>query len=91
MGIDLISASRTVGDLSQLALDTLVGVKEASEILGVRKPNFIRDYANKPGFPRPVAELATGRVWMKSQIEGYARRKKRSEPRSASVGARPKP
>ena len=26
---------------------------------------------DQPDFPRPVVELATGRVWLKSQVQSY--------------------
>jgi predicted DNA-binding transcriptional regulator AlpA len=49
----------------------LVGVDEAAQMVGVRKPNFIRDYANKPDFPKPIADLACGRIWLRADIAGY--------------------
>jgi len=77
IGLDILAASVTLGDISGLSIDSLVGVKEASEIAGVNRPNFIRDYADKASFPRPVAELATGRIWLRSQVEAYAAAKTR--------------
>src|SRR5437879_5446187 len=52
IGIELLNASSrldlsTAGETS----DLIVGVKEAASILCVEKPNFIRDFANKPQFP----------------------------------------
>ena len=72
IGIELLNASSrldlsTAGETS----DLIVGVKEAASILGVEKPNFIRDFANKPQFPAPIAELASGRFWLRSDIERY--------------------
>ena len=74
IGIELLNASSrldlsTAGETS----DLIVGVKEAASILGVEKPNFIRDFANKPQFPAPIAELASGRFWLRSDIERYVR------------------
>lgn len=54
--------------------DELVGVKEAAEILGwdVRR---VATYRSRGSFPEPVAELAMGPVWYRSQIEEYKRQK----------------
>jgi len=48
----------------------LVGVKEAAAILGwdVRR---VTTYRSRGSFPVPVAELAMGPLWTKSQIEAY--------------------
>ncbi len=62
------------------------GVKEAAEILGVEKSNFVRDYANKPEFPAPIAELASGRFWLRSDIERYLQKKnERIQPRVSNA------
>jgi len=72
VGVDIDRASKVLdGNLREVQIDTLVGVAEASHLLGVSKGNFIRDYANKPAFPKPVVELASGRIWLRSQIETY--------------------
>jgi uncharacterized protein YuzE/predicted DNA-binding transcriptional regulator AlpA len=72
IGLDVMNASSVVSpDFSKIRLDSLLGVKEAAELIGVQKPNFVRDYANNPEFPQPVAELATGRVWLRSQVEAF--------------------
>lgn len=74
LGIEIMNASARVGGrLDEITLDALVGVKEAAAMLGVQRSNFVRDYADKAGFPRPVVELATGRVWLRGQIEAYVR------------------
>src|SRR5262245_1208369 len=52
VGIELLQASARI-DLNAVAEgrgDVIVGVKEAAEILGVERSNFIRDYANKSRF-----------------------------------------
>jgi predicted nucleotidyltransferase len=50
---------------------TLVGSVEAAALLGVRPSNFLRDYARRPDFPRPIANLARGHVWERSAVERY--------------------
>jgi predicted DNA-binding transcriptional regulator AlpA len=54
-----------------------VGVTEVRELLGVsrqRVHQIIRDHAD---FPEPVAELASGRIWLRSDVERWARREGR--------------
>ncbi len=76
VGIELLNASARL-DLDNVSEGTgelIVGVKEAAAMLGVEKSNFVRDYANKPQFPAPVAELASGRFWLRSDVERYMRK-----------------
>ena len=73
VGIDIMNASEVIGgSLNDFQLDQLVGVKEAAKLLGVHPSNFIRDHASRATCPRPVAGLASGRIWLRSQIEAYA-------------------
>src|SRR5256886_5095600 len=73
IGIELLNASSRLdlNNISEGAGELIVGVKEAAAMLGVEKSNFVRDYANKPQFPTPVAELASGRFWLRSDVERY--------------------
>ncbi len=83
LGVDVANASAHLDSgVDQIEFGELVGVKEAASLLGVQRSNFVRDYADKADFPRPVVELATGRVWLKSQVEEY--RRQRKKPRIAS-------
>jgi superfamily II DNA or RNA helicase/uncharacterized protein YuzE len=77
VGIELLQASARIdiSTVSEGRADLIVGVKEAAEILGVERSNFIRDYANKPQFPAPIAELASGRLWLRTDVERYVREK----------------
>jgi uncharacterized protein YuzE len=78
VGLDIMNASKALGErIQDIRMDALVSVKEAAGLVGVQKSNFVRDYANKPDFPRPVVELATGRIWLRSQVEAYAAAKAR--------------
>jgi uncharacterized protein YuzE len=73
IGIELLRASSHL-DLDRVAQgpsDLIVGVREAAEMLGVERSNFVRDYANKPDFPAVIAELASGRFWLRPAIERY--------------------
>lgn len=49
-----------------------VGTREAAQLLGVRPPNFVRDWASRSDFPAPVATLSSGRVWLATDVEAYA-------------------
>jgi superfamily II DNA or RNA helicase/uncharacterized protein YuzE len=73
IGIELLKASTRL-DLTDPAADAddlIVGVKEAADMLGVEKSNFVRDFANKQDFPAPLAELASGRFWLRSEVQRY--------------------
>src|SRR5882672_331497 len=79
VGIAVSNASSRL-DVDELEMGSariIVGVKEAAQMLRIEKSNFVRDYANKPDFPAPISELASGRLWLRSAIEQYvvARRK----------------
>ncbi len=77
IGIDVTNALEQLGaNVDEIEFNELLGVKEAAALLGVQRSNFVRDYADKADFPRPVVELATGRVWLKSQVEEYQRRRR---------------
>ena len=69
LGLEVLNASKNIGSpIDQIRLDQLVGVKESAALVGVQPSNFVRDYANKPGFPTPVVELGNGRIWLRSQV-----------------------
>ncbi|MGH7334793.1 MAG: DUF2283 domain-containing protein [Candidatus Rokuibacteriota bacterium] len=83
IGIELLNASARldVDELKTATREIIVGVKEAAEMLRVEKSNFVRDHASKPNFPAPIAELASGRFWLRSAIEQYAELKKKPSPK----------
>lgn len=72
VGIEIWQASKMLGvSIKDVGLDSLVGVAEAAKLFGVKKPNFLRDYASKEDFPGPVAKLASGRIWRLKDLEEY--------------------
>ena len=86
IGIDVLSATRLLGeDYDNVQIDALVGVKEAAALAEVRPSNFVRDFAARDDFPAPIAELATGRIWLRSQVVDYveARRQRKTMARPA--------
>jgi uncharacterized protein YuzE len=92
IGIELLKASARldVNELTTATREIIVGVKEAAEMLGVEKSNFVRDHASRPDFPAPIAELASGRFWLRSAIEQYAESKKKLGPRRVPVEGTPR-
>jgi uncharacterized protein YuzE len=81
VGLDIMNASTVLGsNFADVRLDSLIGVKEAAALLGVLPPNFIRDHASREDFPKPAAELASGRIWLRSQVDAYAQK------RTAKIG-----
>lgn len=51
----------------------LVGVTEVKEFLGVSRQRVHQLIRDDTGFPNPVAELAAGRIWLREDIEEWAR------------------
>ena len=52
---------------------SLAGVAEAAEIMGWDKRRVIT-YLDRGSFPEPLTSLASGRVWLREDVEEYARR-----------------
>jgi predicted DNA-binding transcriptional regulator AlpA len=52
----------------------VVGVAETAAILGWDKRRIFT-YLGRGSFPEPFAALASGRVWLRSDIEAFARRR----------------
>ena len=77
IGIELLNASARLNldAVKEQVGDAIVGVKEAAQLAKVEKSNFVRDYANKPGFPKPIVDLASGRLWLRSEVEDFLRAK----------------
>ncbi len=67
----------------------VVGTREAASILGVRPPNFVRDWASRSDFPRPISALASGRVWSEAEVRAFRDRAARpSDERLAAIARR---
>jgi len=50
----------------------LAGVSEAAEVMGWDKRRVIT-YLDRGRFPEPLQALASGRVWIRSELESFAR------------------
>lgn len=80
LGIEIVNTKEVLGmPVSDLHLSgELLGVKEAAELAGKDRGNFLRDLANKADFPEPVAHLASGQVWLSKDVERYLEKHNRS-------------
>lgn len=76
---DVHAISRDDGTMMAVFGD-LVGTQEAARSLGVQPSNFVRDWAARPDFPTPVANLSSGRVWSASAVERYAAARRAPRP-----------
>ena len=54
-----------------LTLPRLAGVAEAAEIMGWDRRRVIT-YIDRGSFPEPVQTLASGRVWIRADVEAFA-------------------
>jgi predicted DNA-binding transcriptional regulator AlpA len=54
--------------------EELVGVHEIAEMLGVSRQRVHAITRTHPDFPPPIAELASGRIWRRADVEAWARR-----------------
>ena len=86
VGIEFVTASAVL-DVSVFdedpAFEELIGVTDIAAYLGKRKQNVAQHYTRRDDFPKPVAELPTGRYWRRGDVEqwyeqsGLARRRAR--------------
>jgi hypothetical protein len=56
----------------------LVGIREIASLLTV-SPQRVHQLSITAGFPAPTAELASGRIWHREEIEWWAREAGRIE------------
>ena len=65
---------KVTGDDVDLTIDVIpsvVGVAEAAEIMGWDKRRVIT-YIDRGSFPEPITTLASGRIWLREDVEEYA-------------------
>jgi hypothetical protein len=58
-------------DLLIEVIPSVVGVAEAAEIMGWDKRRVIT-YIDRGSFPEPITTLASGRIWIREDVEDYA-------------------
>ena len=79
IGLEVMNASTRIGrDWHHASLDELIGAGEAAVVVGVNTPNLVRDHASRENFPKPVATLPTGRLWLRGQVQAYADARRKS-------------
>jgi hypothetical protein len=59
---------------SRPTLPELVSAPEAADILGVSSQRLHELASGKAGFPEPMYELRTGKLWLRGAIEAFGRR-----------------
>jgi hypothetical protein len=69
---ELRNAAGEDADLTVEVIPVLAGVAEAAEIMGWDKRRVVT-YIDRGHFPEPIAALAGGRVWLREDVETYAR------------------
>ncbi|HZB01310.1 MAG TPA: hypothetical protein VE800_04290 [Actinomycetota bacterium] len=77
---------RVTGDDVDLILEVIpavAGVAEAAEIMGWDKRRVIT-YIDRGSFPEPITSLASGRIWLREDVEEFARVWRETHPRPAA-------
>jgi hypothetical protein len=86
VGIEVQTMEDLERRLQEPDLPDLVGVAEIARLIGVTKQR-VSELAGRAGFPRPVASLASGPVWLRPHVsrfvESWSRRPGR--PRKAAA------
>lgn len=70
----LAELRRTTGDDVSLLVEVVpdvVGVAEAAEIMGWDKRRVVT-YIDRGSFPEPITALASGRIWLREDVQAYA-------------------
>jgi hypothetical protein len=84
------SLKRLSGDepvtLTVEMIPTLAGVAEAAQIMGWDKRRVIT-YIDRRRFPEPIQSLASGRLWLRSDVERFAREWRAKQGRRRSKGS----
>jgi len=84
-GSCLVELRKATGDNVDLIIEVIpavVGVAEAAEIMGWDKRRVIT-YIDRGSFPEPIGTLASGRIWLREDVEDYADHWRAAHPQSA--------
>jgi hypothetical protein len=79
----LAELRKITGDDVTLTLEVvpqIVGVAEAAEIMGWDKRRVVT-YLDRGQFPEPLTSLASGRIWMREDVERFADEWRERHPR----------
>jgi hypothetical protein len=86
----LAELRKLTGDDVTLTLEVvpqIVGVAEAAEIMGWDKRRVVT-YLDRGQFPEPLTSLASGRIWLREDIERFVDEWRERHPRPSAGGAR---
>lgn len=85
IGLEVITTAEADRRLEQPAFPPLAGIREVAELLGVSRQRA-SELQTRPGFPAPVAVLASGPVWRVGDLSSFAEtwERKPGRPRKAS-------
>jgi hypothetical protein len=86
----LAELRKITGDDVTLTLEVvpqIVGVAEAAEIMGWDKRRVVT-YLDRGQFPEPLTSLASGRIWLREDIERFVDEWRERHPRPSAGGAR---
>jgi predicted DNA-binding transcriptional regulator AlpA len=70
-----VAHSRPARSIDSIAMspDDLAGVAEIAQLLGVHQRTAAR-YTQRADFPTPAGQLSRGRVWLRADVERWAKR-----------------
>jgi hypothetical protein len=80
---------KVIGDDVSLTVEVvpqIVGVAEAAEIMEWDKRRVVT-YLDRGQFPEPLTSLASGRIWLREDVERYAAEWRERHPRPTTFGA----
>lgn len=80
---------KVTGDDVTLTLELIpgiAGVAEAAEIMGWDKRRVVT-YLDRGQFPDPLTTLASGRIWLREDIEAFADEWRRDHPRPGGASS----
>jgi hypothetical protein len=83
----IVELRKVTGEDATLIVDVvprIVGVAEAAEIMAWDKRRVVT-YLDRGQFPEPLTSLASGRVWLREDIETFAEDWRARHPRPGST------
>jgi hypothetical protein len=83
--VEAKTESDRIAELVSQGIPEVVGVAEIQEILQINTRQQVSQLAEREDFPRPVAELRAGRIWLRSDIDDFGKRWRRKPGRSAAT------
>lgn len=82
--VELVRFDVLDAELARPLVPALVGISETAELLGVTRQRA-HAIAQTPSFPPPIAELASGPVYLESAVREFAARpRKAGRPRASA-------